>query len=73
MLIRNRASKSRLSGKWSDDDYGVFDGDHRTGAAHPDHLRLCGGRAPPSRRVQKIHPFSSRAKRGAAIAVGYSQ
>jgi hypothetical protein len=27
MLILKRASKSRPSGKWSDDDYDVFDGD----------------------------------------------
>jgi hypothetical protein len=33
MLILNRASKSRLSGKWSDDDYGVFGGDQYGGRA----------------------------------------
>jgi hypothetical protein len=27
MLIPKRASKSRPSGEWSDDDYDVFDGD----------------------------------------------
>jgi len=31
MLILKRASKSRPSGKWSDDDYGVFDGDQYSG------------------------------------------
>jgi hypothetical protein len=31
MLILKRASKSRLSGEWSDDDYDVFDGDRHIG------------------------------------------
>jgi hypothetical protein len=29
MLLLKRASKSRPSGTWSDDDYDVFDGDRR--------------------------------------------
>ena len=36
-------------------------------------VRTNVARAPSSRRVQKIHPFRSRARRGAAIAVGQSQ
>jgi hypothetical protein len=31
LLILKRASKSRPSGTWSDDDYGVFDGDRHIG------------------------------------------
>jgi len=31
MLILKRASKSRPSGQWSDDDYDVFDGDQLIG------------------------------------------
>jgi hypothetical protein len=31
MLILKRASKSRPSGQWSDDDYDVFDGDRHIG------------------------------------------
>src|ERR1019366_4838376 len=31
MLLLKRASKSRPSGEWSDDDYGVFDGDRHIG------------------------------------------
>ena len=31
MLILKRASKSRPSGTWSDDDYDVFDGDRHIG------------------------------------------
>jgi hypothetical protein len=31
MLILKRASKSRPSGPWSDDDYDVFNGDRRIG------------------------------------------
>jgi len=31
MLILKRASKSRPSGTWSDDDYDVFDGDQHIG------------------------------------------
>ena len=31
MLILKRASKSRPSGHWSDDDYDVFDGDQLIG------------------------------------------
>jgi hypothetical protein len=31
MLILKRASKSRPSGEWSDDDYDVFDGDRHIG------------------------------------------
>jgi len=31
MLILKRASKSRLSGQWPDDDYDVFDGDRHIG------------------------------------------
>jgi hypothetical protein len=31
MLILKRASKSRLSGTWSDDDYDVFDGERHIG------------------------------------------
>jgi hypothetical protein len=31
MLVLKRASKSRPSGEWSDDDYGVFDGDQHIG------------------------------------------
>jgi hypothetical protein len=43
MLILTRASNSRLSGEWADDDYDVFDGDrHRP---HPVDLR-CAGRSP---------------------------
>ena len=34
MLTLNRASKSRPSGEWSDDDYDVFDGE----PAHRPHL-----------------------------------
>ena len=30
MLTLKRASKSRPSGQWSDDDYDVFDGDGHT-------------------------------------------
>ena len=31
MLLLKRASKSRPSGQWSDDDYDVFDGDRLIG------------------------------------------
>jgi hypothetical protein len=31
MLTLNRASKSRPSGTWSDDDYDVLDGDQHVG------------------------------------------
>ena len=31
MLILKRASKSRPSGQWSDDDYDVFDGERHIG------------------------------------------
>jgi len=31
MLILKRASKSRSSGEWSDDDYDVFDSDRHIG------------------------------------------
>ena len=31
MLVLKRASKSRPSGEWSDDDYDVFDGDRHIG------------------------------------------
>jgi hypothetical protein len=31
MLILKRASKSRSSGTWSDDDYDVFDGEQHIG------------------------------------------
>jgi hypothetical protein len=31
MLVLKRASKSRPSGEWSDDDYDVFDGDQHIG------------------------------------------
>jgi hypothetical protein len=31
MLVLKRASKSRPSGEWSDDDYDVFDGDRNMG------------------------------------------
>ena len=31
MLTLQRASKSRPSGQWSDDDYDVFDGDRHIG------------------------------------------
>jgi len=31
MLTLKRASKSRPSGQWSDDDYDVFDGDRHIG------------------------------------------
>jgi len=31
MLTLKRASKSRPSGQWSDDDYGVFDGERHVG------------------------------------------
>jgi hypothetical protein len=31
MLTLKRASKSRPSGQWSDDDYDVFDGDRHFG------------------------------------------
>ena len=31
MLLLIRASKSRPSGEWSDDDYDVFDGDRHIG------------------------------------------
>ena len=31
MLILKRASKSRPSGEWSDDDYDVFDGEQHIG------------------------------------------
>jgi hypothetical protein len=31
MLILKRASKSRSSGEWSDDDYDVFDGNRHIG------------------------------------------
>ena len=31
MLTLKRASKSRLSGEWSDDDYDVFDGKQHIG------------------------------------------
>jgi hypothetical protein len=31
MLTLKRASKSRPSGQWSDDDYDVFDGDQHIG------------------------------------------
>ena len=31
MLILKRASKSRPTGKWFDDDYDVFDGDRHVG------------------------------------------
>jgi hypothetical protein len=31
MLLLKRASKSRPSGEWSDDDYDVFDGDRHIG------------------------------------------
>jgi hypothetical protein len=31
MLILKRASKSRPSGQWSDDDYDVFDGERHVG------------------------------------------
>src|ERR1019366_4461742 len=31
MLILKRASKSRPSGQWSDDDYDLFDGDRHIG------------------------------------------
>ena len=31
MLTLKRASKSRPSGQWSDNDYDVFDGDRRIG------------------------------------------
>jgi hypothetical protein len=31
MLLLKRASKSRPSGQWSDDDYDVFDGDRHVG------------------------------------------
>ena len=31
MLTLKRASKSRPSGEWSDDDYDVFDGDRHIG------------------------------------------
>jgi hypothetical protein len=31
MLVLKRASKSRPSGQWSDDDYNVFDGERRIG------------------------------------------
>jgi hypothetical protein len=30
-LILKRASKSRVSGQWPDNDYDVFDGDHLIG------------------------------------------
>jgi hypothetical protein len=31
MLVLKRTSKHRPSGKWSDDDYDVFDGDRHIG------------------------------------------
>jgi hypothetical protein len=31
MLLLKRASKSRSSGEWSDDDYDVFDGEQHIG------------------------------------------
>lgn len=31
MLLLKRASKHRAGGTWSDDDYGVFDGDQQIG------------------------------------------
>ena len=36
MLILKRASKSRPSGQWSDDDYDVFDGERHIGPHHVD-------------------------------------
>jgi len=33
MLTLKRASKSRPSGEWSDDDYDVFDGEQRIGGS----------------------------------------
>jgi hypothetical protein len=36
MLTLKRASKSRPSGQWSDDDYGVFDGERHVGPHHVD-------------------------------------
>ena len=43
MLTLKRASKSRPSGEWSDDDYDVFNGDRHIG-------RIMWTRSPPEDR-----------------------
>jgi len=40
MLLLKRASKSRPSGTWSDDDYDVFDGDQHIGRIMWTHAAL---------------------------------
>jgi hypothetical protein len=40
MLLLIRASKSRPSGEWSDDDYGVFDGERHIGRIMWTHAAL---------------------------------
>jgi hypothetical protein len=48
MLVLKRASKSRPSGEWSDDDYDVFDGDRHIG-------RIMWTHAGPADRQRNAH------------------
>jgi hypothetical protein len=53
MLILKRASKSRPTSEWSDDDYDVFDGERHFGRimwSHPGRNALiCDGLYDPAR------------------------